>query len=82
MNNTIRKFETGKTYQTRSIGDYNCTFKIEVLKRTAKSIWFKDLHDSSIIIRKSVKVYDGVEEVMPLGTYSMAPRITAEKLVK
>jgi len=35
------KFEEGKTYQTRSIGDNNCIFEITVIKRTAKTVTYK-----------------------------------------
>ena len=31
-------FETGKTYQARSIGDHNCIFTFKVIKRTEKTI--------------------------------------------
>lgn len=65
------KFETGKTYTTRSICDYNCIFSITVAKRTAKTITTTD--------GKTLRVgeRDGVEQVFHLGRYSMAPCIRA-----
>lgn len=73
------KFETGKEYICRSVCDYDCTWTFKVLKRTAKSIWIKDSHTGEEV-RKAVKVYDDCEQINPLGSYSMAPILTAEKI--
>jgi hypothetical protein len=67
----MAQFQVGQTYKTRSICDYNCIYAITVAKRTAKTI----TTTSGKVLR--VNVYQGAEEVMPMGRYSMAPRITA-----
>jgi len=72
------KFQTGKTYSTRSICDHNCIFEIIVLSRTAKTIKIKDLHDSKSIKTLRISEWQGVEQVKPLDSYSMAPIIGAD----
>jgi hypothetical protein len=66
------KFEAGKTYATRSICDSNSVFKITVVRRTAKTIWTE--------CGKTLRVflYEGIEQVKPLGSYSMCPVIGAD----
>ena len=72
----MNTFETGKTYSTRSISNSDCVFSITILKRTAKSVTFKDILGNGIK-RAMVFEYEGSECVMPTGRYSMAPTIRA-----
>lgn len=67
----MNNFQAGKTYTTRSACDQNCIFSITVAKRTAKTI--------TTTTGKSLRVgvYDGAEFVRPMGSYSMAPIISA-----
>ena len=80
----IVKFETGKTYYTRSACDHNCVFTVKVLGRTAKTI--KALVNGSNVKTLRVSEYhdrsglDHIEEVKPLGSYSMAPIVSADKV--
>jgi hypothetical protein len=70
---TTTKFEAGRTYSTRSIGDYNCIISITVASRTEKTIKTTE--------GKTLRIYsydDGLERVRPWGKYSMSPVITAE----
>ncbi len=73
------QFETGKTYQARSVGDYNCIFEFVVISRTAKSIVINGSVNTKNK-RCMIKIYDGQETVFPLGRYSMAPILTASKV--
>lgn len=66
-------FETGKTYFTRSVCDHDTIFEITVKRRTAKTIWT----ECGKTLR--VNVYNGVEQVKPIGSYSMCPIIGADK---
>jgi hypothetical protein len=68
------KFETGKTYYTRSIGDSNCIIRVTVASRTAKTIKTAE--------GKILRVSDdaGEEIVRPWGRYSMSPTIRASKV--
>ena len=72
------KFQVNKTYSTRSVCDHNCIFSITVLSRTAKTIKIKDLHDSNSVKTLRISEWEGVEQVKPLGSYSMAPIIGAD----
>lgn len=75
MNNAIKTFEVGRTYSVRSIGDHDCIFSFEVLKRSAKTITIKR-HGSAV--RRTVRVVDGAECCDPLGRFSMSPVLRAE----
>ena len=72
------KFQVGQTYSTRSICDHNCIFSLTVLSRTARTIKIKDLHDSKSVKTLHISEWEGVEQVRPLGSYSMAPIIGAD----
>jgi hypothetical protein len=67
----MNKFEIGKTYATRSIGDYNCIIRATVVSRTAKMI----TTDKGEKFR--VKEYNGVETFRPWGNYSLCPILFA-----
>jgi len=66
----LTKFETGKTYETRSACDYGCVFSVTVTRRTAKSVWVRVKGEEK---RCKVTEYDGAETIKPFGSYSMAP---------
>lgn len=68
----MTKFESGKTYTSRSVCDHTCIIRVTVAKRTAKTI----TTDSGKVLR--VSEYDGAEFVRPWGTYSMAPIVRAQ----
>jgi hypothetical protein len=72
------QFQPGKTYETRSACDHDCIFKMKVIARSAtgKSI--------RVLVRDEFKTlrvseYNGVEQVKPFGSYSMAPIMSADK---
>lgn len=69
------KFEVGKTYFTRSICDHDTIYKIEIVRRTAKSIWTK----CGKQLRVSLN-YDNNESVKPHGNYSMCAIISADRV--
>lgn len=71
---TIRTFEAGKTYATRSVCDSNCIVTVEVVSRTEKTIKAKTMKGLKTL---RVSVYDGAEFVKPWGSYSMAPVVSA-----
>jgi hypothetical protein len=72
----IAKFEVGKTYSTRSIGDHNCIIRMTVASRTEKTIKTTDGKS----FRVSICPYDNAELIRPWGRYSMAPTINATDL--
>ncbi len=72
----MTKFETGKTYYTRSVADYDTIVRVTVAKRTDKTI---------VTVagdRLKIKVWDGVEQVKPWGSYSMAPIVGADRMLE
>lgn len=70
----MTKFETGKTYATRSLCDYDCIYRFEIVGRTAKTVKVK-YHDR--VTSRKVHDRDGMETIYPLGSYSMAPVLRA-----
>ncbi len=72
----MTKFETGKTYYTRSIVDADTIICVTVAKRTDKTI--VTTGDE----RLRINVRNGVEQVKPWGSYSMAPIVGADRLLE
>lgn len=77
----MTQFEVGKTYATRSIGDYDCIFSCEILARTAKTVTIKVTHERDTK-RCGIKLREDsggvwVESFRPFGTYSMCATIYA-----
>jgi hypothetical protein len=79
----MKQFEVGKQYYMRSIGDYDCIWSYEVIKRTAKTVTLKQIGKQlDNIINRRISIWDNCESVMPLGSFSMAPCLTADKEVR
>jgi hypothetical protein len=72
----MKKFKIGQTYTTRSACDYDCVFTWTVVGRTEKSIKIVGDCLSKPTSRK-IRIYGDYESVMPLGSFSMAPVISA-----
>ena len=72
------KFEINKTYSTRSICDQDCQWQYKAIKRTAKTVTIQDLSTGEIKNCR-IKILDGVEMIYPLGKYSIAPTLRANK---
>lgn len=75
----VKRFEIGRTYMMRSPGDHNCVWTYKVVALTAKQV---TLTGHGKTIKRGIKIYNGIEMCMPLGTYSLAPCLTAEKETK
>jgi hypothetical protein len=72
----MKQFEAGKTYQTRSICDHECIFSFTIISRTKK---FVTLKAQGEIKKVGVKDLGEWEWAFPLGRYSMAPMIRADR---
>jgi hypothetical protein len=70
------KFQVGRSYYTRSIGDADCIISLAVIGRTAKTIKAKTARGIQTF---RVSEYAGVEQVKPWGSYSMAPILGADR---
>lgn len=75
----MERFEIGKTYESRSICDWNCVTTFTVTKRTSQ---FITIDGDSLDEPKRVKIKErsGGEFAYVDGVYSMAPTISAGRL--
>lgn len=76
---TPTTFTVGTTYACRSFCDHDLVWTFTVTKRTARFVTLEDGHGETR--RVGVRVWNGAEHCSPLGTYSMAPVLTADKAV-
>lgn len=78
----MKKFEVGKTYYVRSIGDSDIIYKGTVLKRTACTVTMDVQHRGvrTLRILKDISEHYGCETVRPLGYYSMCPHFSADRV--
>lgn len=82
MSNTAaatKPFQVGATYYAVSACDHTCVWTFTVTARTAKFLTLTD--DAGKSVRVGLRAWNGVESCSPLGTYSMAPVLTAEKVL-
>lgn len=79
MAKEMKRFEVGRRYSMRSACDHDCVWTYTVLARTEKSVMLSDgKHLTRCIINKRTSEALGAEAVRPMGSYSMAPILTAE----
>lgn len=78
--NRAKRFEVGATYSCRSIGDHDCVWTFVIASRTPKTV--KVMVNGEFRTRRISMSYGGHESFLPFGSYSMAPMVTAEKLVE
>ena len=71
----MTKFQIGKTYYTRSIVDADTIVRVTIAKRTDKTIV------TAAGDRLRINVWQGVEQVKPWGSYSMAPIVGADRIL-
>jgi len=78
----MKQFEIGKTYILMSLCNREVTWTYKVIGRTAKTIKFEDDRGNVKTCRivAQISEWRGAESVMPLGTYSMAPVLSADKI--
>ncbi len=72
----MNKFQVGKSYACRSIGDYDLIYSFTVLDRTAKTLTVKVRGN---IVKRRMATYPGdtMEHFKPFVTYSMCPVVYA-----
>ena len=75
----VIKFIAGNKYSCNSICDQDANWTFEIIKRTAKSVWIKDFY-SGETVRKAINLYEDIEQIFPLGQYSMAPVLKASNV--
>ncbi len=75
------KFEIGKIYSNNYITDSTLYDHYQIVKRTAKTVWFKK-PDGNEIKRAKIHVYNEIEMFYPDGKYSMCMIMKADKCDK
>ena len=75
----MKKFEIGNQYSMRSACDHECIWEYTVISRTESTITIRDDFGDvkTCRINKKISEWNKAESVKPLGTYSMAPTLTA-----
>lgn len=76
------KFEVGNIYACRSVCNYDCIWYFRVVSRTKSTITIlKDGEKNPVSkrINKQLSETLDAESVYPLGNYSMAPILSADK---
>ena len=71
----MNTFKTGRTYQTRSVCDYDCKINVTIASRTAKTV--KTAEGKTF--RVGVWPDGSCEFIKPWGSYSMAPFLRAQE---
>ena len=81
--NEKKVFEVGKTYYTRSICNHDCVITGKVLRRTAATVTMEVRGEGvkTLRISKGLSAMCGAEAVKPWGSYSMAPTLTADRVL-
>jgi len=65
------KFKAGSTYWGRFVTDADSHHAVKIERRTAKSVWVKDFFTQEIV-RKSIKIHDGVETFKIISTMTIS----------
>ena len=76
-----KTFKVGETYAARSICDDDCVFSATVVRRTAKTVTFRERGRGEYTCRisKGLSEFHGCEAVHPHGTFSMCPTFKADR---
>lgn len=78
----MNKFKVGQKVSTRSICNYDCIYEGVIVRRTAKTVWFKEYNEvKSARIQQDDNHYNGDEFIYPHGRHSMCPVFVAGKTV-
>ena len=73
-------FKVNKFYYMRSVCDYDCMWIYKVIARTASTVTIQDIRTKETMRRRIYLAPLSNEEcVKPLGSYSMAPTLTADR---
>lgn len=77
----MKKFEVGETYNMRSACNQECVWTYTVTARTAQTVTVTDGKEvRKLRICKAVSEFRAAESVFPLGQYSLAPILSADKV--
>ncbi len=71
------KFKVGKTYYTRSFGNWDVVYNFKVVKRTEKTVWLESCHTRTPQARRVDRSLGHSEILSPLGRYANSPVLDA-----
>lgn len=77
----MKQFEVGKTYQMTSACNTSCIWEYVVVSRTAKMITIQNTDNHTIQkcrINQTISNARDAETVLPLGSYAMCPKLSAD----
>ena len=74
----MSNFENNTTYSGRFITDSDAVLEVRVIKRTAKTVTYVHPHTGDEQ-RAKIHTEEGTEFFFPMGHYSMAPVIKADR---
>jgi len=77
MSKELIKFEVGKTYYTRSFGNWDVVYRFKVVKRTEKTVWLETFHYKTPQARRVDRSLGLAERISPLGRYAFSPVLDA-----
>ena len=85
----MKKFETGKRYQMRSVCDHECIWVYKVVGRTNNTVTLQQIGNDNkprrlklhYRINRGISELRGAESVFPLGRYSMCPVLSADNSI-
>lgn len=78
----MKTFQTNEIYKCRSLCNYDCVWTYKVIKRTNATVTIKDMGTNKVKtcrISKKSSEYCGCEIIHPMGNYSMAPSLWADR---
>lgn len=75
----MKKFEVGKTYQYKFIGDGELVVKIRINNRTSSFVNFTDI-ESGENFKSKINSDGNCEYIYPTGKYSMCPKCSAKNV--
>ena len=84
MAKQLQKFNVGSIYFMRSVGDADCVWRFQVVRRTEKSVWLKPWYSNFVepgeVTRRKIAINGDCEIAEPFGRYSMSPVLKANNL--
>ena len=85
MDSQVKRFKVGKIYSCSSACDHNCVWTYKVVSRTESTVVLREIRNGKPFgeqarfrVKKHLTEYLKAEAVMPFGSYSMAPILSAE----
>lgn len=79
----MKKFEIGKRYGMNSVCDHDCWWFYTVVNRTKCTVTLKSDRGEvkTCRVSKTISGIRNAESVYPTGKYSMAPVLSADKVM-